>query len=121
MSSDSRILGLTWSKSDVLRIHLLEYVADAFGVVLGHREDDGLARKLTALIQQAVLHDVLPLSAQRITVADEHFDVRARVVDLDWVDALLDKAVPVVFVEVHAFDAIALEAGLRLIEAEVPL
>ncbi len=35
-------------EADVLRIHLLEHVADAGGVVAGHGEDDGFAGKLAA-------------------------------------------------------------------------
>ena len=43
----------------------------------------------------------------------------AGVVDGVRVNALLDKCVAVLLAQIHAFDAFALESGLRLVEAEV--
>ena len=105
--------------ADVLRVHLLEDLGDAVGMLLGHREDDGLAGQLAGLVLEADLHDLFPLLAQRVLVADLDFDVRAGVVEAVGVDALLDEGVAVLLAEVHALDALALETGLRLVQAEI--
>jgi len=88
-------------------------------VIPGHREDDRLARELAALIEETVLHDLLPLFAERTAVAHVHFDFCASIVDLIRVDALLDERVSVLLAEVHTDDTVTLEAGLRLIKPEV--
>ena len=106
-------------QTDVLGIHFLKYVSDAFGVLPGHREDDRLAGELAALVEQAVLHDLLPLFAERAAVAHVHFDFCTSIVDLVRVDTLLDEGVSVLLAEVHTDDAVTLETGLGLIKPEV--
>ena len=106
-------------QSQILREHFLEHVANALGVLLGHREDDGLAGKSTAAILDADVHDLFPLPAERVAVRDEHFKFGAGVVDGVGVEALLDESVAVFLGETSAPDALALESGLRLIQSEV--
>ena len=88
-------------------------------LLLGHREDDGFAGKLAGLILEADLHDLFPLLAQGVVVADVDFDFGAGVVDGVGVDALLDEGVAIFLVQIRALDAFALKARLRLIEAEI--
>ena len=110
---------MTCDEPDMLRVHLLEDFGDAVGVALGHGEDDRLAGKLAGLILEADLHDFFPLLAEGVLVADLDFDLRAGVVDGVGVDALLDESVAVLLAEIHALDAFALEAGVRLVQAEI--
>ena len=72
----------------MLRVHLLEDLGDAVGMLLGHREDDRFAGQLAGLILEAGLHDFFPLLAEGIFVADLDFDFRALVVEAVGVDAL---------------------------------
>ena len=106
-------------EAHMLRVHLLEDLGDAVGVLLGHREDDRFAGQLAGLVLEAGLHDFLPLLAEGVLVADLDFDLRARVVEAVGVDALLDESVAVLLAEVHALDAFALETGVRLVQAEI--
>ena len=59
-------------------------------VVLGHGKEDRLARKLAGLILVTLLHDLFPLLAQRVAVADPFFQVGARVVDVVRLESLFD-------------------------------
>ena len=85
----------------MLREHLLEHLANAARVLLGHREDDRLAGKSAALILDADVHDLFPLLAQGVAVGDEHLDFRARIVDRVGVEALLDERIAVFLGEVE--------------------
>src|ERR1035437_8152117 len=103
----------------MLRVHLLKDSGDAVGMLLGHREDDRFSGQLAGLILEARLHDLLPLFAEGVSIADLDFDLRAPVVEAVGVDALLGESVAVFFAEVHALDAFALETGVRLVKAEI--
>ena len=63
------------------------------------------------LVLEADLHDLFPLLAEGVLVADVDFDIGARVVEGVGVDALLDEGVAVLLAEVDALDA--LRAGSR--------
>lgn len=89
------------------------------GVGLGHAKDDGLARELAGLVLEADVHDLLPLAAQGVAVADLDLDLGAAVVEGVGIEPLLDEGVAVLLGEIDALDAAALEPCLRLIEAEI--
>ncbi len=110
---------MTWTRPTCWGYISSKTSRDAVGVLLGHGEDDGFAGQLAGLILEADLHDFFPLLAQGVFVADFDFDLGAGVVEAVGVDALLDEGVAVLFAEVHALDALALKAGLRLIQAEI--
>ena len=74
-------------QADVFGKHLLEHVADPLGVLPGDGKDDGLAGQVSAAVLDANLHDLFPLSAERILVADEHFQVGAGVIEPVGVEA----------------------------------
>ena len=103
----------------MLRVHLLEDLSEAVGMLLGHREDDRFAGQLARLILEAGLHDLLPLLPEGVSVADLDFDLRARVVETVGVDALLGEGVAVLLAEVYALDAFALETRVRLVQGEI--
>ena len=99
-----------------MREHFLEHVANSVCVFFGHGEDDGLAGKRAAAIFDADVHDLFPLLSQRISIRDEHLKIGACVVDGIGVEALLDEGIAVFLGEVSAPNALALEAGVRLVE-----
>src|SRR4051812_33497691 len=103
----------------MLRVHFLEDFSKPVRMLLRHSEYDRLAGQLARLIFEAGLHDLLPLLAERISVAHFDFDFRAGVIEAIRVDALLGRGVAVFFAEVHSLDAFALETGVRLVETEI--
>ena len=102
-----------------LRVHLIEDILQAQGMLLGHGKNDRLAGQLPGLVLEAHFHHLFPLLAQRVPVADILFQLRARKVDLVRVDALLDQAVALFLAQVDAADALALELGPRGVQAVI--
>ena len=96
-----------------LGVHFIEDILQPQGVLLGHGKEDGLARKLARSILETNFHDLGPLLAQRVTVADGLLDLSALVIQIIGVNALLDQAVAVFLAQIHPPDARSLELCAR--------
>ena len=92
-----RSVGDHLHQAGILRIHLLEHFCQAQGVILSHGKDNRLAGKLSRLVLVADLHDLFPLLAECVLVADPLFQVGARVVNVIGVESLLDQGVALFF------------------------
>ena len=64
--------------------------SDAVSVRLGHGKNDCLAWKLSRLVFEADFHNLFPLLAQGVFIADLNFNFRAFIVEVVRFNALLN-------------------------------